>query len=181
MKTDYRLRFTGCFIFLSFFLSGCASFSGLRYYTGEVFPREEVAFIYLARHCQIGEITRQGQEKIKLLCWSETNGEILPGSYTLVVRYYSGGTYSKTIGNDMPIAFTAKAGHVYYIKPEFLSSNRWQPVVIDIADDQDYSQIADRDPDAIKQRVEKYFQGDRSPISPHEYKTRTGGTVKLWR
>ena len=180
MKTYYHLKIIVRFLLFSFFISGCASFSGVRYYTGEMFPREKVAFIYLENHCQIGEITRQGEEKIKLLLWSATNGEILPGNYTLVVRYYSGGTYSKTIGNDTPISLTAKAGHVYYIKPEFLSPNRWQPVVIDIADDQDYAKITDKDPEFIKQQVEKYFQGERSPISPHEYKAQAGGTVKLW-
>ncbi|MCP3930556.1 MAG: hypothetical protein GY705_15815 [Bacteroidetes bacterium] len=141
---------------------------------------EDVAFLYLTGDCQLGSVTKEGQKKMEFLMWSEVRGEILPGNYVLELRYFRKGTYSKSKGDVVSLPLKAKAGHIYYIKPEFSSPETWRPVVIDIANDQDYAKILDSNPKNVQKKVELYFQGERKPLQESEFHTRGGGVVKRW-
>jgi hypothetical protein len=189
MKTSCQYFKTGIFLlFVSFFLFGCASFLGSRFYLGSPLPREDVAFLYVTEHCQLGSITKEGQKKMNFLMWSEINGEILPGNYMIELRYFSQGVYNNrtkssgttTKGDIVKLSLNANAGHVYYIKPGFPSPGRWSPVVIDIANDQDYAKILNRNPENVQKKIEQYFQGKRKPLQESEFHTRGGGVIKRW-
>jgi hypothetical protein len=181
MKLSFHYLKTGAFlIFFLFFLFGCASFLGARFYIGNPFPREDVAFLYLTGDCQLGSVTKAGQKKMELLMWSEARGEILPGNYVIELRYFYKGTSITSKGDIANLSLNAKAGHVYYIKPEFPSPGKWRPVVIDIANDQDYAKISDHNPKNVQKKVEQYFQGERKPLQESEFHTRDGGVVKRW-
>jgi hypothetical protein len=126
MKTSCQFFRISISIFV-FFLFGCASlFLGSRFYSGKTLPREDVAFLYLTGDCQLGSITKKGQKKMEFLMWSEARGEILPGNYVLELRYFNQGVYNSrtkssgttTKGDVIELPLNAKAGHVYYIKPE---------------------------------------------------------------
>ena len=117
---------------------------------------------------------------MEFLMWSEARGEILPGNYALELRYFRKGTYSKSKGDVVSLSLNAIAGHVYYIKPEFPSPERWRPVVTDIANDQDYDKISDRNPKNVQKKIELYFQGERKPLQESEFHTSGGGVVKRW-
>jgi ribosomal protein S18 acetylase RimI-like enzyme len=181
MKTSCQYIKPSIAILFLFSLFGCASlFLGSRFYQGKAMPREDVAFLYLTGDCQLGSVTKEGHEKMEFLMWSEARGEILPGNYVLELRYFSKGTYTKTKGDVASMPLNAKAGHVYYIKPKFPSSDKWLPVVIDIANDQDYNKIQDSNPKNVQKKIELYFQGERKPMQESEFHTKGGGVVKRW-
>jgi len=182
MKTSCQYFKTSISILLFlFFLFGCASlFLGSRFYSGKALPRKDVAFLYLVGDCQLGSVTKEGQNKMEFLMWSEAKGEILPGNYVLELRYFRKGTYSKSKGDVVSLPLNAKAGHVYYIKPEFPSPETWHPAVIDIANDQEYAKILDCNPKNVQKKIELYFQGERKPLQESEFHTRGGGVVKRW-
>ena len=117
---------------------------------------------------------------MEFLMWSEARGEILPGSYLLELRYFRKGTYSKSKGDVVSLSLNVKAGHTYYIKPEFPSPETWRPAVIDIANDQDYDKILDGNQKEVQKKIELYFQGGRKPLQESEFHTRGGGVVKRW-
>jgi hypothetical protein len=174
-------------IFL-FSLFGCASlFLGSRFYSGKALARADVAFLYLTGDCQLGSIKKEGQKKMEFLMWSETRGEILPGNYMLELRYFNQGVYNNrtkssgtaTKGDVIELPLNAKAGHVYYIKPEILSG-MWRPVVTDIANEKDYAKILDSDSQNVQKKIELYFQGKRKPLQESEFHTRGGGVIKRW-
>jgi hypothetical protein len=167
-------------LFISFILFGCSSFLGSRFYTGKPLQKEDVAFLYLTGDCQLGSITKEGQKKMEFLMWSETRGEILPGNYMIELRYFYKGTYNTSKGDIANLSLNAKAGHVYYVKPEFPSPGKWRPVVIDIANDQEYVKVLDRDPENVQKKVEQYFQGERNPVQESEFQTWGGGVIKRW-
>lgn len=181
MKTSYQYyKKIICLLYFLFFLFGCSSFLGARFYSGNVLPREDVAFLYLTGDCQMGSATKEGQKKKEFLMWSETRGEILPGNYVLELRYFSKGTYSKSKGDIVNLSLNAKAGHVYYIRPEFPTPDTWRPVVIDIANNQDYTKILDSNPKNVQKKIEQYFKGERNPLQESEFQSRDGGVIKRW-
>ena len=36
-------------------------------------------------------------------------------------------------------------------------------------------------PKSVKEKVEKYFRGERVPLQEHEAKKKGGGVIKVWR
>lgn len=117
---------------------------------------------------------------MEFLMWSETRGEILPGKYVFELRYFQKGTYSKSKGDTVNLSLNAKAGHLYYIRPEFPSPDTWRPVVIDIASNQEYIKILDSNPKNVQNKVDHYFKGERKPLQESEFKTKGGGVIKRW-
>jgi len=177
---SHFFKTASCLIFFLFFLFSCASFLGSRFYSGESLPKMDVAFFYITGNCQLGSVTKEGQKKMEFLTWSEINGEILPGNYILELRYYSSGTYSSSKGESINLPLHAEAGHVYYIEAVRPLPDTWEPYVIDIADDEDYAKILNKNPKNVKEKIEKYFQGERKPLQESEFHTRGGGVIKRW-
>jgi hypothetical protein len=169
-----------CLLLFLFNLFGCAHSPGVRFYSGEALPQKQVAFIYLANKCQLGAVTREGHNRMELFAWNSIDGEIIPGNYILELRYFNSGTYSKVKGDTVNFPLRAEAGHVYYIAAEFGSST-WHPNVIDITSSEDYNKITNGNPKHVKDKIVKYFQGERVPLQETEVHFYGGGVRKMWR
>ena len=50
----------------------------------------------------------------------------------------------------------------------------------DVANDQEYAKILDRNPENVQKKVEQYFQGERKAVQESEFNTTGGGKIKLW-
>jgi len=193
MKILLPLRWRALVVFaVTTLLMGCSvTSSGRRFYSGEALPQKETALVLTKSNCLLGSITREGQPKMSL--WSENRflGEFLPATYALELRYIHKGDYSAESGGMVPYTLQVAAGHRYYIYAEFPAPNTWRPAVIDIANDEEYQEIAklnnfgwlgdsDEDPEFIRKRIDKYFAGPRA-MAIKEAHPVGNGVISIWR
>ncbi len=168
IKTTIMKTIAACGILMM--LTGCTSFLGKRYYSGELHPKKNVAFIILNSKLDLRNFEMDDQPK-KYLLGVPDMCEVLPGTYKLELRYFKKNNNTRTEGFGL-YELHATAGHVYYIYPEFSTSDTWRPNVIDIMHDDDYKRITElkknrSDLDSaeyIKRTINKYLAGPRTQL-----------------
>jgi len=158
-------------------LIGCSPIiMGSRFYSGDPLPRNEVFLVIDAQvYCELVSIRSTKEQDVKRLARGGWVLELLPGQYDLRINYEPPGCKESLIN----ITLNGKRGHVYIIYPHITESTGhqfWQPVVIDVASDEDFSRVQCEScvpADKLRKMVNEYFQGSLSrhkgrPIKVYE-------------
>lgn len=187
-RITYSLSFGFIICFLVLSLAGCAS-TGRRYYSGSLRPAKEVALFVTNNKIHVDGITADGQPTKNLMGESAAVGEVVPGAYTLKLRFADIGTTSRTNSETVNLRLVASAGHVYYIFQEYPTPGSWRPVVVDIASDADYDnikkvgeskQIETDSPSDVRKWVKHYLESERTEVKETIFNT-SQGTSSVWR
>jgi hypothetical protein len=171
-----------CMMAFTLCISGCAS-SGRRFYSDPARQVKDVAIVYSNIRCSVNYITESGQPQKNLAGGELFLAELLPGDYSMAVRFVRTTTYEEAVGEQAVLTLHAEPGHVYYIYGK-AAGNTWHPEVIDIARDGDYKKIDDAgygyDIDCVKNSITKYLKGGRIMIQETRVSTQKG-MLSIWK
>jgi hypothetical protein len=154
-----RAVFGTIILLQSVYLAGCAT--GLRFYSGEPRPRNEVALFRTGGGCDCVSVQEAGQPQKAFYIYP--SGELLPGYYILRCGYVNvSGT--ATSNGAVNVELNAQAGHLYFIHAEILDRGTWTPRVVDVSGDDDYSKVPAQYREGLRGWVRAYLQSGRRVV-----------------
>jgi hypothetical protein len=181
MKSSKKLSVL-CMLAFMLCLSGCAS-SGRRFYPDPAKQVKDVAIVYSNIRCSVNYIAEPGKPQKHLAGGELFLAELLPGDYSMVMRFVRTTTYEEAVGEPVELTLHAEPGHVYYIYGKVAGAT-WHPEVIDIVQDKDYKKIDAAgygyDIGCVKKAITKYLQSGRIMIQETRVSTQKG-LLSIWK
>jgi len=112
-----------------------------RFYSGPPLPKNEVAFVYAVKGCQIRDVRNEAEDETKYLDVLKAAAsdllDLLPGRYVIGIVYKSSkSTLDKrtlTLGDKARLNLNAEKENIYIIYPA-IDGAKWQPVIVNIND-----------------------------------------------
>jgi len=156
----------------SFYLSGCTTKPlGSRFYSSPPSPQNDVAILRSSRWARFTSINGLA---INIVSRGMQRGrpnllEVLPGQHVIGVdyfyyepKYHTGGSVKET-GEVVYLNINAQPGHLYLIYSEHPTEFTWNPVIVDVASDEDYEKLGKLgfDGPGIREQIKNYFRGER--------------------
>jgi len=151
-----------------------------RFYSGPPLPKNEVAFVYAVKGCQIRDVRNEAEDETKYLDVLKAAAsdllDLLPGRYVIGIVYKSSkSTLDKrtlTLGDKAQLNLNAEKENIYIIYPA-IDGAKWQPVIVSI-NDYNTTECNKRNKyedcpgkEAIEKKIAAYLKSERPILRFH--------------
>jgi len=151
-----------------------------RFYSGPPLPKNEVAFVYAVKGCQIRDVRDETEDETKYLDVLKAAAsdllDLLPGRYVIGIVYKSSKSTldnrTLTLGDKVRLSLNAEKENTYIIYPA-IDGAKWQPVIVNINDydmteckkSNKYEDCPSKE--AIGKKITAYLKGERPILRFH--------------